>query len=189
MTKATVTLAETATIGIAGYTTYVAKHDISFPAEVTAYISTTKTDETLKLTEKASVPEGTAVILKGDAGTYALPTITTTPDDVTGNLLLASDGSVEGDGFTIFALAQKNNVVGFYLVNDGITVPAGKAYLYLANPGVKGFTFEFEDDADGINSLTPALSEGEGVVYNLAGQRLSKAQKGINIINGKKILK
>ena len=29
----------------------------------------------------------------------------------------------------------------------------------------------------------------EGTIYNLAGQRLNKAQKGVNITNGKKILK
>ena len=38
-------------------------------------------------------------------------------------------------------------------------------------------------------SLTPALSEGEGAIYNLAGQRMSKMQKGINIVGGKKVLK
>jgi len=27
----------------------------------------------------------------------------------------------------------------------------------------------------------------DGVMYNLSGQRLSKPQKGINIINGKKV--
>lgn len=55
---------------------------------------------------------------------------------------------------------------------------------------VKAFVlnFEEEDDADDINSLTPSLSEGEGAIYNLAGQRLSKMQRGINIVNGKKIL-
>ena len=42
-------------------------------------------------------------------------------------------------------------------------------------------------DADGI-SLTPAFSEGEGAIYNLAGQRLQKMQKGVNIVNGKKVL-
>jgi hypothetical protein len=28
-----------------------------------------------------------------------------------------------------------------------------------------------------------------GPIFNLAGQRMSKQQKGVNIINGKKILK
>ena len=50
------------------------------------------------------------------------------------------------------------------------------------------------DSPDGIKrptpkSLTPSLSKGEGVIYNLAGQRISKLQKGINIVNGKKVLK
>lgn len=39
-----------------------------------------------------------------------------------------------------------------------------------------------------INGLTPTLSEGEGAIYNLSGQRMSRLQKGINIINGKKVL-
>ena len=43
-------------------------------------------------------------------------------------------------------------------------------------------------DPTGINSITPTLSSREGEIYNLAGQRLSKPQKGINIINGRKIL-
>ena len=40
---------------------------------------------------------------------------------------------------------------------------------------------------DGID---PLFSETEkGAIYNLAGQRMSKMQKGINIVGGKKILK
>ena len=190
MTGATVTLAETVTVGSAGYTTYVAKHDISFPYGVTAYISTIKTSETLTLTEKASVPEGTAVILKGDAGTYALPTIKITPESVDGNLLQASDGSVTGDGSTIYALAEFDDKVGFYQVNNGIVIPAGKAYL-VDGAGVKGFTFDFDDDdATGISLMEDGRSKMEdGAIYNVAGQRISKMQKGINIVNGKKVLK
>ena len=37
-------------------------------------------------------------------------------------------------------------------------------------------------------SLTPAISKGEGTIYNLAGQRLSKPQHGMNIIDGKKVM-
>ena len=40
---------------------------------------------------------------------------------------------------------------------------------------------------DGIDSV-PAASEGEEVIYNLSGQRLSKMQKGINIVDGRKVL-
>ena len=45
-----------------------------------------------------------------------------------------------------------------------------------------------KDEETGIKSLTPALSKSEGAVYNLAGQRISKLQKGINIVDGKKVV-
>ena len=46
-----------------------------------------------------------------------------------------------------------------------------------------------EGDATGINSLTSTFTESEGAIYNVAGQRVSKMQKGVNIVGGKKILK
>ena len=41
---------------------------------------------------------------------------------------------------------------------------------------------------DGIDSLTPDPSPRKGEIYNLAGQRLSKPQRGLNIIGGKKVI-
>ena len=38
------------------------------------------------------------------------------------------------------------------------------------------------------NSKFKTHSGGEGLYYNLSGQRMSKVQKGINIVEGKKIL-
>ena len=51
-------------------------------------------------------------------------------------------------------------------------------------------------DPDGIESLTPALSEGEGAIYDLSGrlvnlstcQLVNSLKKGIYIVNGKKVL-
>ena len=39
--------------------------------------------------------------------------------------------------------------------------------------------------SDEINSNTTNASTG---IYNMLGQRMSKAQKGVNIIGGKKVL-
>ena len=39
-----------------------------------------------------------------------------------------------------------------------------------------------------IDGLTPALSEGEGAIYNIAGQRVADSYRGIVIKNGKKVL-
>ena len=46
-----------------------------------------------------------------------------------------------------------------------------------------------------LNGVTTGISDVKaqtitnGVIYNLAGQRMSKLSKGINIVNGKKIIK
>ena len=44
------------------------------------------------------------------------------------------------------------------------------------------------DDEDGISKPT-AGSGNEGEVYDLSGRRLSKPQRGLNIIGGKKMVK
>jgi len=105
---------------------------------------------------------------------------------------LVSDGSVTGDGSSYYALSTLNETaeIGFYPVGYGVTIPEGKAYLDLNGSSVKGFTFVFEDEATSINKELRMKNEElfEGAIYNLAGQRLQKMQKGINIINGRKVL-
>ena len=50
-----------------------------------------------------------------------------------------------------------------------------------------GMTVLGDEEPTGIKNLTPALSEGNGVIYNLQGQRVTSIQKGqMYIMNGKK---
>ena len=51
------------------------------------------------------------------------------------------------------------------------------------------FTGEFEAQTTGIEevNLAPTRFKGEGVIYNLQGQRISSLQKGLNIVNGQKV--
>ena len=173
----------TVTIGGAGYTTYVAPVAVQFPTTVTAFIVTGATGTAVTMDAVTAVPAGTAVVVKGSAGTYEL-TVAASTDDVTSNLLKASNGAVTG-GEGIYALANKGQV-GFYPVADTVTIPAGKAYLVITGLVKSFFGFE-EDDATGIETIANETLNGS--IYNLAGQRINKMQKGINIINGKKILK
>ena len=41
-------------------------------------------------------------------------------------------------------------------------------------------------DPDGINDVIKTPSQTSKEIFNLSGQKLKKAQKGINIVNGKK---
>ena len=142
----------------------------------------------ITLTEQGNtIPAQTAVILKGTDEYYSFTPAASAPAITGENDLLGTAAPLTADG-SQYALASLSDEVGFYQVVSGTVIPAGKAYIiYTGSGDVKGFVFDF-DGATGIN-LTPALSESEGAIYNLAGQRLQKVQKGINIINGKKVLK
>ena len=110
-----------------------------------------------------------------------------TAANIAGNVLKGTKEDTEAAGKYILAMPE-GEPVGFYLAETG-KIKAGKAYLEVPEgTDVKAFYFS-EDEATGIDSLTPALSEGEGAIYNIAGQRLQKMQRGIYIVGGKKILK
>jgi len=76
------------------------------------------------------------------------------------------------------------------------SLAANRAYIAMSEVSVytgsevKGIRLGFDgtETPTGINGLTPALSKGEGVIYNLNGQRVNSLQRGINIVGGKKIL-
>lgn len=176
---------ESVSVTSAGYTTYTTTDKVTFPSGVKGYIVTATGDNNVTLEEKTSVPASTPIIIEASTGTYNLPVITTTPEDVSDNILLASDGTIEGDGSTIFALGNKSGV-GFYLVANGQTVPAGKAYLSVP-AAVKGFlAFDF-GDIDAIKTVQGAGLK-DAAIFNLAGQRMSRMHRGVNLVNGKKFI-
>ena len=133
----------------------------------------------------------TPVILKGESstasltyncGNYSLTPLTSTK--LTGTF---KPTAVTGDSDYFLG---KDDAVGFYHWNKN-ELPANRAYLTAANVAalVKGFVFDFDDDSTGIKDFFNALKDSEATIYNLAGQRISKMQKGVNIVNGKKVLK
>ena len=175
-----------ATVGEAGYATFCSSWALELPENVTAYIVSAVSESDVTLTEVTAIPANTPVILKAEANSYELPIIEDA-DAVEGNMLLASDGTVQGDGVSIFALGNKGEV-GFYLVANGVTVPAGKAYLVLT-AAVRDFLAFANGEADGINAVDNGQFAVCNVVYDLSGRRVEKAVKGIYIVNGKKVVK
>ena len=101
--------------------------------------------------------------------------------NIESNVLKGAKEDIAADGKYVLAQPEGEEV-GFYKATG--TIKAGKAYLENAT-GVKAFFFAV-DDATGIANVEKAV-EGT-VIYNLAGQRINKMQKGINIVNGKKVL-
>ena len=99
-------------------------------------------------------------------------------------------------------LTGGDKTVLFVTGGDKLTYPLAdgningfRAYFKLkegAAAEARAYTMNFddsdEDAADAIVSPLGETEEGAGAIYNLAGLRLQKMQKGINIVNGKKIL-
>jgi hypothetical protein len=178
-----------------GYSTlYYKKHNLTVPSGVTAYTYTLDSDKLVVSTTYDAgevIPAGEAVVLKGDVNAeLKFPAVGGSYTKDTNNLLKGSDeaATTEGTG-KFYALSAKGGKVGFYWMADGggaFECPAHKAYLLLPSSDVKSYAFD-EDDATGIQEIEDAVEDG--AIYNVAGQRLNKMQKGINIVNGKKILK
>ena len=170
-------------VGEAGYATFFdAANGYQLGGDVKAYVAVAK-NNWLNLTEIENVPAGTPVILKGTFYNKVAKDVSAI--DIV-NELKGATADTEANG-VMYVLAKVDGKVGFYLAKAGTTIAAGKAY-YEAAVDTKAFFFA-ENGETAINSLTPSLSEGDGAVYNLSGQRVNKAQKGIYIVNGKKVLK
>lgn len=182
--------AEIVSVNEARYATYVPKHDVIFPDGVEAYIGTIN-KKYVSLTAVKSAPKDTPVILKNTGRYTLIPVTEETLDDVSGNDLSASDKDVEATGSQYILAKPEGEEVGFYPAITGTTIPAGKAYLVSNETGplVKAFYFVGEGET-AIGSIQNSNFEIQnGKVYNLAGQRISKMQKGVNIINGYKVLR
>ena len=141
--------------------------------------------------EVSVVPANQAVLVRSDngAGTYQIP-VTRTSATLESNLLKASTEPITATAANaIYCLANVSGNTGFYPVAVGTTLPQGKGYLDMSSSNAKPARIFLDgNDATGIDFPTMETTE-EGPIFNLAGQRLSKPQHGINIIGGKKVLK
>ena len=87
-----------------------------------------------------------------------------------------------------YILAELEDKVGFAKATPETKIAAGKGYLVIS-AGVKAF-YPFEEDAEtAIANVNVNDNVNKGAIYNLSGQRVSKALNGIFIIDGKKVLR
>ena len=107
-----------------------------------------------------------------------------------GQIVTGEDGKYylqEEGGKTILFYGNDEAVSGY--ADDGKTYFVESIYY-----GIDKGTHEllpisvFENDPTAISDVK-AETNADAVIYNLAGQRMSKLAKGINIVNGKKVIK
>ena len=131
---------------------------------------------------------GKAYIIKVDAASTSITATlsgnpTTTAVDANGMLgnLLSTSVNVPADNYII-----KNNKIR-KVANANVTIGQYKAYITLNNIGETSSPYFIgADDATGIKGLEIENSQND--IFNLQGQRVTNIEKGVYIINGKKVL-
>lgn len=73
-------------------------------------------------------------------------------------------------------------------LNIDISAYAKGRYTVTVENSQESFTGQFETQATGIEAIRNNKEERVTSIYNLQGQRLNSLQKGLNIVNGRKLL-
>lgn len=172
------------TISSLGLATLYSPVDLTTPEGVKVYAAT-QNDTYVHFGEVEAVKAGTGVLVEAAEGTYNFTIENNEADyesDLVGSVATVAKASIAATVYTLqsgpaFKQFTGDNVTGF---RSHIEVEAGS--------GVKAFNVIFGDDETGLKNIKD-IKDSNDLIYNLAGQRMNKAQKGVNIINGKKILK
>ena len=152
--------------------------------------------ETGTTRDVAKVPANTGIIVglaeaAAEATIIEVPVCADETDDVTDNMLVAVvDGANimrSSQDYTHYVFGKKNGKEAFYKIpTEGIDVPANNAYLAVPTAsGAKEVIF-LGGETTGISNVDADAETGE--LYNLSGVKVKKAQKGVYIQNGKKVI-
>lgn len=181
----------------ANIATYSSPFPVVLPKEVDAYIAVS-TGETIVLKKiTGALPKNTGVILSAEEATKEyIPTACTTEEVASidaNNKLVASTGTAIDASTQAYVLAKNtdtDNKAVFKILSsntDDRALAQYKAYLNLTGSLAAKLAISFNDNVTAINNATLA-QEKTSSIYDLSGRKSNKLQKGIYIVNGKKII-
>ncbi len=182
------------TIGNVEWATLVLGYNAVIPEGVEAYAVSNVGAESASLVKvEYVIPANEAVLLNGAAGPYEFK-YSASASPVESNLLEGTvfDANIAANAYVLSAQGEPA-VVGFYKaklnLEEGTKFKnnAFKAYLPVVSEA-RFFVFDFGGTETAIEGIE-AENTADAVVYDLAGRRVQKAQKGLYIVNGKKVVK
>lgn len=103
--------------------------------------------------------------------------------------VLSSEPTLIPSGSYVLALNKTTRTQAFYKTDGNVTCPQFKCYLTVpaSTEGAAALYLDEEGMTTGIEGIFAGNGE-EVIIYNVAGQRINKLQKGVNIVNGHKVL-
>jgi hypothetical protein len=188
-TPATETPVTSVTVGETGYRTFASSYPLDFTTPIEglkAYTAEISEGQVTFNEVKGTVLAGEGLLLKAAEGEYTLNVATAMPaaiDNAFESTLV--DKVVEGAG--IFVLMDGANGVGFYKTTAEIFI-VGANTAYLPALASEARFIAIDGEATGIVAVGRDSMRQDNELYNLQGQRMAKAQKGLYIVNGKKVV-
>ena len=179
-----------------GWATYCSPYalDLQHATGLTdAYIVTGGENGVLTKTsvKNGTVPANTGLLLKADEGAVSMPIVGTSTTDVSTNKLIGKTAAYNlaaNDGYVL--MATGTNGLGFYKNANAFTVGANTAYLaadFAGGATAREF-FSLDDDATAISETKSQQPMANGLFFDLQGRKVAQPQKGLYIVNGKKVV-
>ena len=185
------------------YTTCMFMYNAVVPEGIAVYTAKSNAEGKVVLTKinknnaRTVVPAGVGFMLRADNKTTA--TFVSAKDEA---VVSVNENELKGAKdytyFTgdenpyVYILSTVDGKQGFYRAGSTNKLKIGKAYLQ-SNTQIHSLAkmslWEGESETSGISDAQMSEnSNAKGYVYNLNGSRMSSPQKGVNIINGKKVI-
>ena len=102
--------------------------------------------------------------------------------------VLSAETTTIPGGSYVLALDKNTGKQAFYKTNGTVVCPKYRCYLTVPTTSqINAFYFDNEGTTTGIEAIFGGENE-EVVIYDLSGKRLSRLQKGVNIVNGHKVI-
>ena len=180
----------------ANIATYSSPFPVKLPEGVDAYIAKQDGENIVLQKITGALPANTGVILSSENADKYIPTARTTEllatVNAADNKLVATTGNAVDANVNAYILSQDNGTAVFKKLSSNTsnrTIKQYKAYLKLngANSAqLMNFAFA-GSNITGIQNVTETSTKSN-TAYDLTGRKVGKLQKGIYIVNGKKVI-
>lgn len=179
----------------ANVATYSSPFPVKLPEGVDAYIAKQEGENIVLQKITGALPANTGVILSSENAAEYIPTARTTETEteateIADNKLVATTGSAVANDVNAYILSKNENKAVFKKLSaTNRTIAQYKAYLKLdAGTQPANLSLAFAgSNLTGIQNVTETSAKSK-TAYDLAGRKVGKLQKGIYIVNGKKVI-
>ena len=176
------------TVETYGWATYIPDYNVTFAAGDAYLVTEASVAGGLTLEAVTSVPAKTPVLLKG-AGSKTITV--SNAANVSGpatNLLTISNGAALASGYP-YVLAKNGDGACFKQWTGAASALENRVVLVLDEAvSTARSIFMLDDEATGIEAIRQSPLTIDQSVYNLNGQRVDSPQKGLYIVNGRKVM-